>query len=195
MNRTEFMAVLNTTEPMKFFSLATNKKISPYESNIINELLSLGLPHGVVNAIIDYSLRKNSGRLVQSYIVKLGNTAKKKGFENAESEYGFLIPKKAKEKDPLTPEERFEAAWMLLHIPKRLFGIQYGDLTEEEKQVYDKFDFSFTKQPTPEETLELDNFYKSVEKRLLEKLQKEEEEKKQFARKEFLNGNENWSNW
>lgn len=200
MNRREFMSVLDSTNPMRFFSLATNRQISPVESNAIDELSSLGLPQGVINAIIDYSLRKNSGRLIRAYIVKLGATAKLKGFKNAESEYGFLVPKKPKKEEPKSTftydEETFESAWLLFHTPPlRKFPILYSDLTEDEKREVDQFDLSFDKPRNPEEISKEERIYTAIEKRLTEKHKHDEESKKRYFKQEFLKGYADYSKW
>lgn len=138
----KYIEALRSTPPLKYLSALSQSRITPSQKESI-EKMQTELKDEVINAIIDYVMRKNGYRFSGAYAEKIGETLGMNGITTAEDALRFFssIMKKVKKPEPPKEEMSLEEMereldelWKSLEVPRPLDFDWDLVATEEEKK-------------------------------------------------------------
>ena len=137
----KMIQVFENTRPYDFLK-AKNKSANPSkrEVDILSTLaIEYDLTPGVINVLIDYTLRVNDGKLVKNYLESIASTWKRKGIKTVEEAMNDLKKnhkKNIKEKKVTTKKEIEAPSWINSNPEAIELDSEELKLLEEEMKGY-----------------------------------------------------------
>ena len=173
--RERYIGLLRYTPPIRYLSALSPSPVTENQKESIRRMQT-ELKDEVINAIIDYVMRKNTYRFSGSYAEKIGQTLGSKGITTVEDALKFFSAIARKERPKPKPEIDLSPEELEREVEELLADIEHVDMplnfdwdrvaTEEEKDFINSE--LFEKPWTDEKKKEVDHLIAVWNQRVIE---------------------------